>query len=60
MFLLMEKLNIPESLQTQNFIAVWSVVHGLAGIVIMKGIEFDGDWNTMIEKILSDNLTLSK
>jgi len=60
LFLLMDKLNIPEPLQMQNFIAVWSVVHGLAGIVTMKGVEFDGDWNVMIEKILSDNLTLSK
>lgn len=60
LFLLMDKLNIPKSLQMQNFIAVWSVVHGLAGIVTMKGVEFDGDWNVMIEKVLSDNLTLSK
>lgn len=60
LFLLMDKLNIPEPLQMQNFIAVWSIVHGLAGIVTMKGIEFDGDWNVMIEKILSDNLTLGK
>jgi len=60
LFLLMDKLNIPESLQMQNFIAVWSVVHGLAGIVTMKGVEFDGDWNTMIEKILTDNLALRK
>ncbi len=60
LFLLMDKLNIPASLHMQNFIAVWSIVHGLAGIVTMKGVEFDGDWNVMIEKILSDNLTLSK
>ena len=60
LFLLMDKLNIPESLQMQNFIAVWSVVHGLAGIVTMKGVEFDGDWNTMIERILTDNLALRK
>lgn len=60
LFFLMDKLNIPESLQMQNFIAVWSVVHGLAGIVTMKGVAFDGDWNVMIEKILSDNLALSK
>lgn len=56
----MDKLNIPKPLQLQNFIVVWSVVHGLAGIVTMKGIEIDGDWNTMIEKVLSDNVTLSK
>lgn len=59
-FLFMDRLDIPESLQMQNFIAVWSIVHGLAGIVTMKGVEFDGDWNTMIEKVLSDNLTLYK
>lgn len=56
----MDRLDIPKSLQMQNFIAVWSIIHGLAGIVTMKGVEFDGDWDTMIEKVLSDNLTLSK
>ncbi len=59
-FLLMDRLGVSEALHTQNFIALWSVVHGLAGIVTMKGIAFDGDWDVMIEKILSDNLTLLK
>lgn len=60
LFFLMDKLNIPAHLHMQNFIAVWSVVHGLAGIITMKGVAFDGDWNVMIEKILSDHLKLMK
>jgi len=53
---ILDKLEIPESLQMQNIIAVWAIVHGLAGIITMKGIEFDGNWDEMIEKVLSENL----
>lgn len=59
-FVIMDKLDIPESLQMQNIIAVWSIVHGLAGIVTMQGVEYDGNWNSMIEKVLSENLILKR
>lgn len=55
---IMDELDVPESLQMQNMIALWAMVHGLAGIVTMKGLEFDGDWDDMIEKVLSENLVL--
>ncbi|MGL6199206.1 MAG: TetR/AcrR family transcriptional regulator [Lachnospiraceae bacterium] len=55
---IMDELDVPESLQMQNMIALWAMVHGLAGIVTMKGVEFDGDWDDMIEKVLSENLIL--
>lgn len=57
-FVVMDKLDIPEFLQMQNIIAVWSIVHGLAGIVTMQGVEYDGNWSSMIEKVLSENLIL--
>lgn len=57
---MLDKLDVPESLHMQNIIAVWSIVHGLAGIVTMQGVEYDGNWDIMIEKILSENLILKK
>lgn len=57
-FAAMDKLDVPEALILQNIIAVWSMVHGLAGMVTMKGMEYDGDWELMIEKVLSENLIL--
>lgn len=55
---LMDKLDIPESLQMQNILALWSLVHGLAGIITMEGVTFEGNWELMIEKILSENFQL--
>ena len=55
---IMDELDVPEPLQMQNMIALWAMVHGLSGIVTMKGVEFDGEWDDMIEKVLSENLVL--
>jgi len=55
---ILDRLEIPGSLQMQNVIAVWAIVHGLAGIVTMKDAWFDVDWDEMIEKVLSENLKL--
>ena len=31
---------------------MWALVHGLASIVVMPNVEFDGNWETRIEEII--------
>ena len=31
---------------------MWALVHGLAAIVTMPNIEYDGNWETRIEEII--------
>lgn len=54
----MNKMNSPKDIYLQTLIAMWSVVHGIAAIATMKGVIFDGSWEEMVEKILSESIIL--
>lgn len=43
---------LPTDEYIQALITFWSAVHGLAGMAVMTGIHYDGNWQTMTEKIL--------
>lgn len=32
---------------------MWALVHGLAAVVTMPGIEYDGNWEASIERIIN-------
>ena len=43
---------LPERVIQDKIIAMWALVHGLASIVVMPNVEFDGNWETRIEEII--------
>lgn len=53
-----DELDLTGPYQIQNILAFWSVVHGLAGISTMNGAKIDGDFDVLIERILTDNIKL--
>lgn len=48
-----QKANLPEKVIQDKIIAMWALVHGLAAIIIMPDIEYDGNWETRIEEIIN-------
>lgn len=46
------KAKLPERVIQDKIIATWALVHGLASIVVMPNVEFDGNWETRIEEII--------
>ena len=46
------KAKLPERVIQDKIIAMWALVHGLASIVVMPNVEFDGNWETRIEEII--------
>ena len=46
------KAKLPEKVIQDKIIAMWALVHGLAAIVTMPNIEYDGNWETRIEEII--------
>lgn len=47
-----KKFDIPMAQIEQIIIMKWSVVHGLASIATMKGVQYDKDWRNQIEALL--------
>ncbi len=50
---LFHKAKLPEKVIQDKIIAMWALVHGLAAVVTMPGIEYDGNWEASIERIIN-------
>lgn len=48
---LVEK-KVPRKNHITALTAMWSTVHGLAGMAIMPGVQYDGDWGRLTEQVL--------
>lgn len=46
------KWNMPTEMIQDRVIAMWALVHGLAKIAIMPNVEYEGNWDDRIEKII--------
>lgn len=44
----MEKENVPEAQRKDQVIAMWALIHGIAGIATMKNVLLDEDWESKI------------
>lgn len=54
----MKELNIDEKEWRDDLLAMWAIVHGLAAMANMEGIQYDGDWGELTASILRRNLVL--
>jgi len=52
----LKSINVKEEEYTQDIIAMWSMVHGLATMLSYKTFVYSGDYLELVEKILSKNL----
>src|SRR5471030_75660 len=52
----LKSINVREEEYTQDIIAMWSMVHGLAIMLSNKTFVYDGDYLEFVEKILHKNL----
>ena len=43
---------VPPQMHLQQVMAMWAMVHGLAGTAMINGVHFDGDWAELTEQIL--------
>ena len=46
---------VPAEEHLQALLAMWSIVHGLAGIAAIGGVQYSDDWGTLTARILSEN-----
>lgn len=46
------RLNLPEEEYSNNLIALWSMVHGIASLLTNNGIEYSGDWQGIFKNII--------
>lgn len=46
------QLGVPQAQQMAAMAGMWATVHGLAGMATMPGVQFDGDWGELTEKVL--------
>lgn len=55
----MRELNIDENELRDDLLVMWSVVHGLAAMANMKGVQYEnGDWGALTERILLNKVIL--
>ena len=43
---------VKEEEMAQNILRLWALVTGLAGICVMQGFHYEGDWMEMVNKII--------
>ena len=55
----MKQWELPEKAYMTNIITMWAVVHGIATLISMRGVKYDGDWGELIENILRDKIRFS-
>lgn len=46
------KAHLPEKTIQNKIIAMWALVHGLAGISTMPNVEYDNNWEEQLEEII--------
>ncbi|MHC1750117.1 MAG: TetR/AcrR family transcriptional regulator [Cellulosilyticaceae bacterium] len=46
------RLNVPEKDFSNNLIALWSMVHGIASLLTNNGVEYSGDWLCIFKNII--------
>ena len=46
------KIDMPESVMQNKIIAILALVHGLSATATMPNVEYDKDWETIIEEII--------
>ncbi len=44
----LQTLNLPSETHLQNLLAMWGIVHGLAGIAAMGAVQYQGDWGAHV------------
>lgn len=44
--------NIPKNSLSAALTGMWAAVHGLAGMAIMPGVQYEGDWGKLTEQVL--------
>lgn len=44
--------HIPPAERATAMAGMWAIVHGLAGMATMAGVQYDGDWTELAEKVL--------
>lgn len=49
---------VPEKEQLRVLINMWAIVHGIAGIAILPGMKFSGDWLQLTRDILAKNFSI--
>lgn len=47
-----EDCKLPAEMHQAALIKMWGLVHGIAGISVMKGIRFSGDWGKTTQQII--------
>lgn len=52
----LKDINVKEEDYVQDIIAMWSMVHGLATMLVYKTFSYEGDYLELVEKILRKNL----
>lgn len=46
------KSGVPKEEIPQRIITLWAMVNGLAGMQVMKGFHYEGDWMEMVNRII--------
>lgn len=54
----LERNNIDSENITDNLIAMWAVVHGLAAMANMKGFNYTGDWSQLTRRLLMEKMNI--
>lgn len=47
-----DDMKVPEEKRQMRLIMMWGMVHGIAGIAVMRGVKFSGEWTKITRAIL--------
>ncbi|WP_167958385.1 TetR/AcrR family transcriptional regulator [Anaerosporobacter faecicola] len=50
----MEANHIPQEKYHDRLLLMWATVHGLAAMANMKGFHYEGDWESLVERIMCE------
>lgn len=52
-----KKINLNNDAYMQKTLTMWSMVHGIAILIIKKSIEYKGDYLVLVEKMIKTNIS---
>jgi len=55
---IMQTLNIPKEAHLQHIITMWGIMIGIVSVAVMKSTKYEGDWDELTTRILTENILL--
>ncbi|WDV45799.1 TetR/AcrR family transcriptional regulator [Clostridiaceae bacterium M8S5] len=51
-----QKINLSKKLYMQKTLTMWSMIHGIAILILKKSIEYEGDYLVLVEKLIKTSI----